>query len=159
MDKFVEKIKLYNSSIQPSDKVDFTNSHIKNKQLVIYYLYRILCKYKDAFKLAIDESILNEIFNIIGVSNNLCYPLGNKITNNETIIENIIEKILEIFLTYHNKNISSQNSSVIKLNKFINYKLTDDTMIIKDLARINMLVPNLAISEKKPSYEEINNSM
>lgn len=156
MDSFIKKIQSFNDNITPSQQIDFTKSHIRNKQILIYYLYRILCKYRIVFKRVVKEAEINNIYKVLGVPiDDNCYPLGNKLTNSIEVLDVLINSMLAIFLKYSEQGNSIKIKEAQTLNEFIKYKISEENIIIEDLAKINILVPNLAKSETKPEPSEI----
>lgn len=159
MEEFINKIQIINTNITKSQQLDFTTSNIKNKQILVYYLYRILCKFKSVFILVSTEKELDIVYKALGVPDNLCYPLANKLSTNIEDLETIITLILNIFLKYSEEKGTINNIEKNKLDDFLNYKTSNDKKILTDFDKLNVLVPNLSKVGNKPSIEDINKYM
>ena len=74
----------------------FNNSN-KHKQVLIYYLYRIICKHYNFIKVNTDISSVDGFFNNLGLEKmDKCYPIAGEITNKKDELDSMITSAIEL---------------------------------------------------------------
>jgi hypothetical protein len=161
---FITEISKIQDNIEKSqDQYDLLqDSKIRNKQYLFYYLYRIICKYRKELERTDVSEIINNLYDIINVKDNSninkCFPLINKLTNDEKILDQILLASLSIFFKY--------SQEVDKLTKtpqsknfedFIMSKVYEDDIIVNDLIKLSLLLPNLSRPRTLTEMEMIKN--
>lgn len=166
---FISEISKIQDNIEKSeDKYDLLqDSKVRNKQYLFYYLYRIICTYRKELERVDVEELINNIYDLINVkgSKYKCFPLSSKLTTDEKILDQLILASLSVFYKY------SQDSS--KLSKtpqsknfddFIISKMYKDDIVVNDLIKLSLLLPNLSrprtlsemeINKRQSEIEEI----
>lgn len=156
MDNFVSNIKKINEEINTLSEIYLINIKVANKQILVYYLYRIMCKYLNLFKLNSDESKIGEIFRILKIPLDYtqCVPLVNKLPNTEKNINLLVNKLIDIYEIMASKssnlNQQGEKDKVKFFNELIESKM-DIVKIKEELVLLSSLVPGLGILEPKPS--------
>lgn len=134
----------------------FNNSN-KHKQVLVYYLYRIICKHYTFIKVNTDSSSIDVFFNNLGLQHiDKCYPISGEITNDERELDIIIDSSFEL-LNLLNNTIKS-NKRVLGIKKdidnfedFMNTKFSQK-IIEEDLVLLTVLLPKLNKDKLKPTY-------
>ena len=71
MDQFIQDINsLITISDEPVTKVKLINNNTIEKQYILYYLYRILCKYEDLFSNTLGYSKVRDIYDLLRIPSN-----------------------------------------------------------------------------------------
>jgi len=155
MDIFINHINTIKKEIDALKETYIVNHQMKNKQILVYYLYRILCKHYATFELFTpSESILDikKILNIPHQINN-CVPLCQKIPNDLKVLDILFVKIMNL-ITIVNNNIQENKDLIKKDNVEFLYefclekKEKDD--IKMDLVLLSSLLPKLGKISSKP---------
>ena len=154
MNKFIENISNIFDTINKDNSKTYMNTLILSKQYLAYYLYRIFCKYIIFFENVSSTSQINDIYKMLKIPSdnkkqNLCYPLYNKMINDEKLLNLFIVSILSM-MSRLDKYISTlpNISAYTNFIEFINSK--DIDTIIQDLVDLQKLLPGLSISAIPP---------
>ena len=160
MDKFINAVESIHSEFSKIESSQFSivDTKLINNQVLVYYLYRIFCKYSDIFKLNVSESQVNDIFQILRISlkHKKCAPLVNKLTRNIKELESIYQLLINIFKKL-NENINKLNKQgnpelMKHLTSLLNSKSNKIT-IKEDLIMLTQLIPDLGKTDIKPSQK------
>ena len=162
MEKFISDIESIHDEFSKIESSQFSiiDSKLINNQVLVYYLYRIFCKFSDVFRLNVGDSQTDKIFTKLGITpkHNKCVPLVNRLTKNIEELESIYQLLIEIF-----KNLN-QNLNISKLNKqgneeqidyltsLINSKSNKIT-IKENLVMLTQLIPDLSKTDIKPTQK------
>jgi hypothetical protein len=156
MDEFVKNVYSMYTMITEEDTTKFIlNIKIVEKQYLLYYLYRILCKYQTSLSNEKTKNNIQDVFNMLNIPlyYKLCYPLAGRIPNDEQILNICILKIIEIFNT--NAEIYASYPSYgshINMMEFLSNKSLKQ--IISDLIDLQKLVPNISSRYIRPIDRE-----
>ena len=93
--KFITNLNSIKDDIFKLEEKYITSNAIKHKQLLVYYMYRIICKYSDVIKINTDPASFEDAFTSIGIPTDMtdkCYPLCGKISNDENELNIMVEK-------------------------------------------------------------------
>lgn len=158
MNNFINSIENINEDIEKLKESYTYNNKVRNKQLLVYYLYRIMCKYYDIFALNSNPEIMNKV--IIGL--NLpakfykCAPLCSNITSDlkkiNLLLKNMIELYLNVNESMESNNVKGNPTNINLLKQLIEYKQTKKT-IKEDLILLSVLIPSLGKTQNKPTDE------
>jgi len=101
MDAFVKNMfAIFTISKQPIQKQILVKHTIVEKQYICYYLYRIICKYEKLFENVVSYKRIRNIYNMLRIpkeKERLCYPMAQKMVNNDEALNLIIKSMLDIF--------------------------------------------------------------
>lgn len=156
MDVFIKNVKEINDDINKLESDYIVNTKLVNKQILIYYLYRIFCKFINIIKLNVSDSKVNEILRVLKIPTNFekCVPLVNKLPNDIDNINLLVNQLIDVFteMTTNMSNLNAQGEKIrLKyLNELMDSKF-DKIKIKEDLVLLSSLVPELSILESKPS--------
>ena len=127
------------------------DTSIIQKQYIIYYLYRIICKNYIFFSsLALQQDIKN-IFELLEIKNanlNICIPLANRMTTDKNKLNNIFKAIMELFDSSIRKIKETRHKAIISSVHYsdLYYYLESKSKknIIKDINKLYKFIPNLS---------------
>lgn len=155
MDSFINNIKTIKDEIDKLKETYIINHQLKNKQVLVYYLYRILCKHYSTFEIFVPYETILEIKTILGIPSQIknCVPLCENIPNDIKVLDILFTKILNIFITMNNS--IQENKDFIKKNNVVylyNYCLEkkEKDKIKTDLVLLSTLLPKLGKLSSKP---------
>jgi hypothetical protein len=127
-----------------------TSNAIKHKQLLVYYMYRIICKYSDVIKINTDPASFEDAFTSIGIPTDMtdkCYPLCGKISNDENELNIMVEKALFLFENMKNNikdnELLGKKKETDNLKDFMRSKLNKNA-IKEDLTLLSVLLPKIS---------------
>jgi hypothetical protein len=134
------------------------NNQIKHKQLILYYMYRIICKHSNIMKINSNPEAYNKVFTSIGIPSDMtdkCYPLCEKISNKDDDLDEMIETGTFLFESV-SENIKAnellgKKEEIEDFNDFIRSKYTK-RKIKEDLTLLSLLLPRLSKYKLRPNY-------
>ena len=156
MDTFISSVESINTDIEALKETYIVKNKVANKQLLVYYLYRIFCKNISLFRLNTNESNVNNILKLLKIKSdfNKCAPLVNRLPNDSEKLNLVYVKLVEIFREI-SANMSSLNSQDNpKHADYFRDFFTVGTSkgdIKKKLVLLGSLVPELSKLKHKPS--------
>ena len=148
MEPFIKTIQSLYDEIQQQKKEDkpslLINSIVIQKQYLVYYIYRIICTNYEYFRLiALGTHIknLNTKLEILSNYKFVCYPLANRMTNDEIKLDDIFQEMVKML-----NNAIKKSKEVDHPNQELETFLTKKThnQIIKDIKKLIEFVPNLS---------------
>ena len=158
MESFIKNIELINNYLNKIQENYIIDSKVINKQLLVYYLYRIFCKFIELFKINTDIKKVNKILRLLKITTDFkkCAPLVNKIPTNIKELNVLYRQLINIFKDI-NKNMKNLNSLgdknlLIYFKELIDLK-SDKEKVKEDLIVLSTLVPELGKLERKPSLK------
>jgi len=160
MDQFIQDINsLIYIANEPVGKQPLIEHNIIEKQYIVYYLYRILCKYEELFSTNLSYQKVRDIYDLLRIPNEKkrgCYPMSLKMTSNKKLLDLILTGIIELFNQLNeNLKMTMTNNNFLKFTDFLGTKTLE--VILKDLIELHQLVPNLSAPIIKPYlYNRIN---
>lgn len=159
MDVFFKHLNSIKTEIFKLNDSYIINNKVKHKQLLVYYIYRIVCKHNDIIKINTNPSAYEDVFASIGIPSDMtdrCYPLCEKISNNDDELNEMIEKgffLFEILIENIKTNkLLGKQENIDNFNDFINSKNTKK-IIKEDLTLLSLLLPRLSKYKLRPSYK------
>ena len=159
MDTFFKHLTSIKEDIFNLEGSYIINNQIKHKQLLMYYMYRIICKHSNIMKLNTNPSAYNEVFTSIGIPSDMsdkCYPLCKKVSNKNEDLNEIIEKELFIFESMKENirvnELQGKKNEIDYFNDFINSKNYKEK-IKEDLILLSALLPRLSKFKTQPRYK------
>ena len=160
MNQFIENISLVKEDISSVKEDYIINSEIEHKQLLVYYLYRIICKFNRIISVNTNESHIRDIFTLLEIQGemlNKCYPLCGKMPNKVDKLNEILDKsveLLQLFATnFTTLSKKGNNKDIIKIKDFMISKNTKK-QIQEDLILLSLLLPKLSKFMHKPYLQE-----
>ena len=146
METFIETIKKIKGDIEKQKEHQslLIDNTVIQKQYLVYYVYRIICQHFTFFKsLALTSSIkdINEKLEISSQFKYVCYPLANRMTTNETKLDEIFQTMIDMFNTTTSKMKELKRDDE-NLQTYLNKKNYDT--IITDIKELIRFVPNLS---------------
>lgn len=132
----------------------FNNSN-KHKQVLIYYLYRIICKHYNFIKVNTDTTSIDKFFNNLGLEKmDKCYPIAGEITNIKEELDNIINSALELLellntTIKNNIKVNGKKENIDNFRDFMNTKF-NRKIIEEDLLLLTVSLPKLNKDKLKP---------
>jgi hypothetical protein len=158
MDTFFKNLKSINDDMIKLKGSYIINNKIKHKQLLLYYMYRIICKHSNIMKLNTNPSVYEDVFTSIGIPSDMtdkCYPLCEKISNIDEDLNEMIDKGIFLFESASENitqnEILGKKEQIEDFNDFINSKKTKE-LIKEDLTLLALLIPRLSKYKLRPSY-------
>lgn len=155
---FISEISKIQDNIEKSnDKYDLLqDSKTRNKQYLFYYLYRIICTYRRELERTDVTQIINNIYDLINVKGSKfkCFPLTSRLTTDEKILDNLILAALSVLYKYSQDSVNLSKTPQSKnFVDFIISKIYKDNIIVNDLIKLNLLLPNLSRSRTLSELE------
>jgi len=156
MDTFISSVEDINGEIEKLGDSYIIKNKVANKQLLVYYLYRIFCKYIDLFRLNAVETNVESILKLLKIqpSFNKCAPLVNRLPNNSKSLNVVYVKLVEIFkeigVNIANLNTQDNPKQADYFRDFLALH-TSKEEIKKKLVILGSLVPELSKLKHKPS--------
>lgn len=155
MDGFINNINTIKGEIDALKETYIVNHQMKNKQILVYYLYRILCRHYASFEIFVPSENILEIKKILGIPDKIknCVPLCQKIPNDIKVLDLLFTKIINFFIIMNN-NIQENKDLIQKDNIDFLYsfclekKKKED--IKMDLVLLSSLLPKLGKISSKP---------
>jgi hypothetical protein len=153
MDQFIQDVNaLIMMSNQPVGKQPLINHNVIEKQYIVYYLYRILCKYEQLFTTNLSYQKVRDVYNLLRIPKQKkkgCYPMSQKMTSNDELLNLILSSMVELFNQLNeNLKMTMTNKYFMEFKDFLSKKTLEK--IIQDLMELHQLVPNLAAPIVKP---------
>ena len=157
MDTFTNDIySIYELINNNNESKTIMNIKTISKQYLAYYIYRIITKYIVFVEMAASSDDINEFMSYLRIplehNRLLNYPIAGKLTNDESILDMIILKGIELFTKTDKyiKSMPKDTSSYDDLYKFLKQK--ELSVIIQDLIDLQSLLPGLSVPEIRPNY-------
>lgn len=153
MEQFIQDINaLIMMANQPVGKQPLINHNVIEKQYIVYYLYRILCKYEQLFTTNLEFSKIRDIYDLLRIPKEKgkgCYPMSQKMTSNDNLLNLILSSIVELFNQLNEElKMTMTNKIFMEFTGFLEKKTLE--RIIQDLMELHQLVPNLSAPIVKP---------
>lgn len=161
MEKFNNDLySIYELINKNDESKSLINVTIISKQYLAYYIYRIITKYIHIIEFGVSSGDIDEFMLYLRIPKEhnrlLNYPLAGKMTNDDSILNMIILKGIDM-LTKTDKYLKTLSSSVKSYDDFYTFlKEKDLPVIIQDLIDLQKLIPGLSVPEIRPNY--LNNS-
>lgn len=160
MDQFTRNLILVKQDIDTVKEDYIINSELKHKQLLVYYLYRIFCKFNKVISVNTNQSYINEIFTLLEIPQNMydkCYPLCGKLPSKIENLNEVLNKSIELMklFTTNFTTLSKKGNTkdIMKIKDFMQSKNTKK-QILEDLILLSMLLPKLSKIMHKPYLQE-----
>lgn len=160
MDQFIKNLILVKEDIDLVKEDYIIDSEIKHKQLLVYYLYRILCKFNRVISVNTNQSYINTIFTLLEIPNEMldkCFPLCGKMPNKVDKLNEILDKCIELlrlfttnFTTMSKKG---KNDDILKIKDFLLSK-NSKKQIQEDLILLSILLPKISKIMHKPYLQD-----
>ena len=153
MDQFIQDINaLIMISNEPVGKQPLIEHNVIEKQYIVYYLYRILCKYEQLFTTNLSYQMVRDIYKLLRIPEEKkkgCYPMSQKMTSNDELLNLILSSMVELFNQLNeNLKMTMTNKYFMEFKEFLSKKPLE--RIIQDLMELHQLVPNLSAPIVKP---------
>jgi hypothetical protein len=153
MDQFIQDINaLIMIANEPVGKQPLIEHNVIEKQYIVYYLYRILCKYEQLFTTNLSYQMVRDIYNLLRIpaeKKKGCYPMSQKMTSNDELLNLILSSMVELFNQLNeNLKMTMTNKIFMGFKEFLDKKPLE--RIIQDLMELHQLVPNLSAPIVKP---------
>ena len=160
MTEFFKNLLLIKEDVDLVKEDYIINSELTHKQLLVYYLYRIFCKFNKVISLNTNKSYINDIFSLLEIPQdmyNKCYPLCGKLPNKIEKLNEVLNKSIELMrlFTTNFTTLSKigNTKDIMKIKDFIQSKNTKK-QIQEDLILLSMLLPKLSKIMHKPYLQE-----
>ena len=158
MDSFIQNIEAINNDINKIQESYIVDTKIVNKQMLVYYLYRIFCKYMELFKLNTDIKSVNKILRLLKIPIDFkkCAPLVNRLPATIKDLDLLYRALINIYkeISQNMSNLNSQGNreQLVYFKELIKLKSSKEK-IKEDLVLLSTLVPELSSLDKKPSQK------
>lgn len=155
--EFVKNITIVKEKIYSIEGNYIFNNSNKHKQVLVYYLYRIICKHYDFIKVNTDTSSIDSFFSNLGLEKmDKCYPIAGEITNKKEELDTIITSALDLLELLNttiktNKRVNGKKEEIDLFEDFMNTKF-NQKLIEEDLVLLTVLLPKLNKDKLKPLY-------
>lgn len=155
--EFVKNITIVKEKIYSIEGNYIFNNSNKHKQVLVYYLYRIICKHYDFIKVNTDTSSIDSFFSNLGLEKmDKCYPIAGEITNKKEELDTIITSALDLLELLNttiktNKRVNGKKEGIDLFEDFMNTKFSQK-LIEEDLVLLTVLLPKLNKDKLKPLY-------
>lgn len=165
MDGFIAGIRgIYDfiNALDTSDEI--IDSKISHKQYIAYYLYRIICKYRNLIAPIVGGDVIRtKVFDVLGVPKNFnsgCYALAGHMANNDSAEDTAdiaISNMCDILETYEKKKVGLADTTTadyLDFTEFIEFKNAKDASgelhaveaITTDIRLLHRYLPTLVKS-------------
>ena len=125
---------------------DITMHKIKTRHLIIYYLYRIFCKYRDNIMNVIPIEDINIMYNLLNIPENSrgCIPMAGKLSNKKQQLDVTLFTLIKIFNDF---NINQKGKlAPDKFEDMLAFFKSKENIkkILEDFKVLDILIPNLS---------------
>lgn len=159
MDNFYKSLVLVKEDIDKIQESYIIDSQIKHKQLLVYYIYRVICKFENLISMNTGGIKPDSVFKMLGIPSDMskkCYPLCGKIPNKKDKLDAILTeqmKLMDVFFeNYTTLPDRGSDEDINKMDDFINSKGTKK-QIQEDLILLSILLPKLSRIVHKPTLD------
>ena len=125
---------------------DITMHKIKTRHLLIYYLYRVFCKYRDTIMNVISTEEINNLYKLLNIPENSkgCMPMAGRMSNKKEQLDTTLFtliKVLNDFNIGHKRMVAED-----KFNEMMEFFKSKENpkKILEDIKVLNILIPNLS---------------
>lgn len=157
MENFLKSVMEINDEIAIFDPTgDILQTQKVNKQYLVYYLYRILCKYQKIIGNVVSMEKIYNVYRLLNIPEGVpnCYSLRNRLTNDTKELELIYLSILDIFSKFEeDKDYLVETKYSTDFLNFLQYKENVST-IKQDLLNLSKIIPSLGEPETPPNKFE-----
>lgn len=144
---FIMKISDIQNKIEKVNVGILGDGRIRDKQYLFYFLYRIICKYRKILERVDVKEILKGIYAVLNINSydNKCFPLINRLTDDEKELNFLLLGTLSLFYKYFNEEENLPETPDSKnFEDFVSTKVYQKNIIENDLIKLALLVPNLS---------------
>lgn len=144
---FIIRISDIQDKIEKKNIGILRDSRIRSKQYLFYYLYRIICKYRKILERIDIKEILDKIYDVLNINSyeNKCFPLINRLTDDDKELNVLILGSLSLFYKYFTEEETLPETPDSKnFEDMILNKAYEENIIENDLIKLSLLVPNLS---------------
>ena len=125
---------------------DITMHKIKTRHLLIYYLYRVFCKYRDTIMNVISVEDINNLYKLLNIPENSkgCMPMAGRMSNKKEQLDTALFtliKVLNDFNMGHKRMVAEDKFK--EMMEFFKSK-ENPKKILEDIKVLNILIPNLS---------------
>ena len=125
---------------------DITMHKIKTRHLLIYYLYRVFCKYRDTIMNVISVEDINNLYKLLNIPENSkgCMPMAGRMSNKKEQLDTTLFtliKVLNDFNMGHKRMVAEDKFK--EMMEFFKSK-ENPKKILEDIKVLNILIPNLS---------------
>ena len=125
---------------------DITMHKIKTRHLLIYYLYRVFCKYRDTIMNVISIEDINNLYKLLNIPENSkgCMPMAGRMSNKKEQLDTALFtliKVLNDFNMGHKRMVAEDKFK--EMMEFFKSK-ENPKKILEDIKVLNILIPNLS---------------
>ena len=159
MDKFYKSLVLVKEDIDKIKESYIIDSQVKHKQLLVYYIYRIICKFEKLITVNSSGVKPDKIFEMLGIPSDMnkkCYPLSGKIPNKLDKLDAILKEEMNLlegfFDNYTTLPDRGSDEDINKMDDFIKSK-SEKKQIQEDLILLSILLPKLSRVVHKPTLQ------
>ena len=158
MDQFIQDVNaLIMISNEPLGKQPLIEHNVIEKQYIVYYLYRIICKYEQLFVTNLSYQVVRDIYKLLRIPEEKkrgCYPMSQKMTSNDELLNLILSSMVELFNQLNeNLKMTMTNKYFMEFKDFLSKKTLE--RIIQDLMELHQLVPNYHSIVKPYMYNKL----
>jgi hypothetical protein len=126
---------------------DLINTSLKHKQYLVYYLYRVVCRYSNIIKKIVSLDMINTIYYTLDIPvTEGCYAMANRMPNNIERLDLALLNIIELMNTYNKRKDSLTLDVIEPLETFLKEK-NNVSIIRDDIINLSRLIPNLSKPE------------
>ena len=157
MDKFVKNMKEIKDEIYKLEEKYIYDNKKRHKHILLYYLYRIICKHNDVLKVNTDPATFDKIFDSLDIPKDMkdkCYPIIGEIPNDDKILDESIEAGIEVLeKAVSNIKEDKTGGNKEKIDNFRDFFITKNSkkIIKEDFVLLTALLPKFNKDKLKPT--------
>ena len=125
---------------------DITMHKIKTQHLIIYYLYRVFCKYRDNIMNVIPIEDINKMYALLNIPENSrgCMPMAGRLSNKKKQLDLALFTLIKVLNDFNMKQ--KGKLSPDKFNDMLAFFRSKQNIkkILEDFKVLNILIPNLS---------------
>jgi hypothetical protein len=127
---------------------DITMHKIKTRHLLIYYLYRVFCKYRDYIMNVISVEEINNLYKLLNIpeTSRGCMPMAGRMSNKKDQLDTVLFSLIKVFNDFNMKQKGLVSED--KFNEMLAFFKSKENpkKILEDIKVLNILIPDLSTS-------------
>ena len=127
-------------------KEDITLHKIKTRHFLIYYLYRIFCKYREIIMNVVPTEEINNLYKLLNIPENSrgCMPMAGRMSNKKAQLDTTLFTLIKVL-----NDFNMNQSGLVAEDKFNDMmeffqSKKNPKKILEDIKILDILIPNLS---------------
>tara|TARA_Y100000389_G_C17416990_1_gene494345 strand:+ start:122 stop:1129 length:1008 start_codon:yes stop_codon:yes gene_type:complete len=143
----VNMLNLYSQNERSGNpEEDITLHKIKTRHFLIYYLYRVFCKYRDIIMNVVSTEEINNLYKLLNIPENSrgCMPMAGRMSNKKAQLDTTLFTLIKVL-----NDFNMNQSGLVAEDKFNDmmefFKSNKNPKkILENIKILDILIPNLS---------------